>query len=143
MPLKVKVDTVSQLVRKWDNGSPEVRAVIRKDFKEFGKLLAAESAKRAPVDEGNLELSHTYKVTKDVRDRFQLTVFAGGTVKGVKVEKYVIRMHEGTYNLGPKSAAKNASQQEAVGPKFMDRALKDNIKFIEDYLLDTIFGAMK
>ena len=61
----------------------------------------------------------------------------------MNVDKYVYPIHEGVYNLGPNSLKKQASQKEKVGRKFMDRALQDHEEFIEDYLLDTIFGAAK
>lgn len=81
----------------------------------------------APVREGNLEDALSIDVnTEDFNGRLQAFIYVDinhearrsktGTVGG-----YVMRMHEGYYNLGPKSRAKDAGRG-VVGRKFLERA---------------------
>ena len=47
--------------------------------------------------------------------------------------RYAVKIHDGTYNLGVGSRAKAASSGLPVGPKYIERAIKDetgNIKII-------------
>lgn len=86
----------------------------------------------APVDEGNLEdaiqviegaerfLGRTRNVEMVGVDTSKLG--EGYTKYG---RRYDIMMHEGSYNLGPRSQAKADSTGKTVGPKYLTRAWKD------------------
>tara|TARA_R100001086_G_scaffold249865_1_gene191431 strand:- start:667 stop:1110 length:444 start_codon:yes stop_codon:yes gene_type:complete len=147
MAMKIKVDTVTLLAREWGRGAPKVQDSIREELDEIGDLLVDEANKRAPFESGELEISHSYQVTKDGLDRWNLSVTAGGVVNGVNVNDYAIVIHEGRgsswNNLGPGSLAKNRKQKERVGEKFLERALIDNEELIESVLFDAIWRAFQ
>lgn len=103
-------------------------AALRESAKEIRDLARLN----APVDTGDLEKAI---VTIEVRERTALGRFGQTTIEvGVDPSKlnleehggfdYSIPMHEGVYNLGPKSEAKQSGQAEQVGPKYLERALK-------------------
>lgn len=94
----------------------------------------------APIDDGNLEKAIKVfpESTPATRVRNALGQFARVDIyvyvdmdmpadEGKKVGDYAYIMHEhltpfGAYNLGPKSAAKQAGQSVMVGGKYLERA---------------------
>ena len=111
----------------------EAPAVVSAALQAEGETLAAKSVALAPVDLGNLEAAHT--VTTKTHGTGARTIIAvGGVVDGVDVDKYSLQMHEGSYKLGPKSAAKAASSGERVGPKFLLRAFVERQKKMQERL---------
>lgn len=113
-------------------------------MKAAGKLVAKESARRAPVMDGNLEQSHRSKVIRNNADQIKVEVSIGGMVNGVNVDAYVMEMHEshGTrYKPGKGTLAKQAADPSVrVGRKFLERALADTEDEILELLEDTLFG---
>lgn len=78
---------------------------------------AADTAKQmAPVLREDLEMSIGVQETREVGNRKVFTIQAEAPHA-----KY---MHEGIYDLGPRSRAKDESGQHAVGRKFIERALE-------------------
>lgn len=95
---------------------------------DVGHYLRGETQKRTPVDEGNL--------TNDVS--FQVIPYKQSAAVAIYIptnapsSKYAIWTHEGDYNLGPNSRAKQAKSEAGivVGRKYITRAILENQKTI-------------
>lgn len=92
----------------------------------------------APVDEGNLEEAiEVAEGTEGFLGRNRNVELIGvnpgklGEGFGKYKFRYDVAMHEGSYNLGPRSRAKAASNGKQVGPKYLTRAWQD----LEDGIL--------
>lgn len=91
-------------------------------LKQISQTVSGAAKDRAPVDEGHL--------TADIKGEMQE---AGGQKAAViyvpsnaTTKDYAIPMHEGDYNLGPLSQAKQAKLGVRVGNKFITRAIDDS-----------------
>lgn len=91
-------------------------------LKQISQAVSGAAKDRAPVDEGHL--------TADIKGEVQT---AGGQTAAViyvasnaTTKDYAIEMHEGEYNLGPLSLAKQAKVGVRVGRKFITRAIEDS-----------------
>lgn len=101
-------------------------------LRKAAKEVVALTKKMVPVDTFALDKAVS---SEELRERTSLGRFGQVTISvGVDMSKldlslhngfdYAVEMHEGTYNLGPKSVIKQAGQPEQVGPKYLERALK-------------------
>lgn len=99
----------------------------------IGKLLS-ETTRRTPIDEGALTASVEKRV--EVKGQFasDVTGYVFVPVNSPAAD-YAVVMHEGTYNLGEKSLAKQQAQGVTVGPKYMERAFEENRAAFEAYIL--------
>jgi hypothetical protein len=72
-------------------------------------------------------------------------VVVGGTVNGVDVDAYAMRIHEGIgwSKLGPKSLLKQAGQSEIVGEKFLERAFDGRINKTLTNIYDALTKGVK
>jgi hypothetical protein len=110
-----------------DMSSRGVRDALEHGAEDIQKLARLY----APVDEGNLEDSIKIDGTRDVssqpgRKMFMVYVDLSHPAEGGRsVGEYAERMHETSYNLGPKSAAKEDAIGMMVGPKYLERAVED------------------
>lgn len=94
-------------------------------MKDVGHYLRSETQKRTPVDEGFL--------TNDVS--FQVIPYRQSTSVAIYIpanapsSSYAIWTHEGYYNLGPNSRAKQGKVEAGivVGRKYITRAILENI----------------
>lgn len=108
------------------------RAVVEiNDAMEIGVRRIANTAREmAPVDEGNLESS--IKFRNEGRRR-KWAAYVDETVPddtgNYTIGDYIDFIHNGLYNLGPKSIAKQgASTGVMVGPRFMERAYDQEVQ---------------
>ncbi|BAF60365.1 hypothetical protein PTH_2184 [Pelotomaculum thermopropionicum SI] len=107
----------------------EVKATLKRTVEDCIDDLARTSSEAAPHDKGILEKSYAKEVTAS-GDKVDGTVefsvketYSGGNFN------YALKMHEGTYNLGPGSQAKPggsgmSGKHYAVGRKFLERPLE-------------------
>lgn len=100
-------------------------------MRRAGREIAKAAAERAPVDTGDLESAIVSADSKRTDARGRITVDVYVDQEKLNLEDhdgydYSIPMHEGSYNLGPKSIAKANSSPHEVGPKFLTRAIEDN-----------------
>lgn len=120
---------IANMRRTEDKVSAESLSALRNGAEALRDLARAN----APIDEGDLESAI---VTREVRSRTALGRFGATNIEvGVDTSlldlesrkgfDYSIPMHEGTYNLGPRSEAKQSGQQETVGPKYLSRAMAE------------------
>jgi hypothetical protein len=127
-------DLVASLKNTAERSSAGVRQALGEGAKEIQEL----AIKYAPVDEGNLENSIKVDNPVDVESRhgrkmYMVYVDLDQPAKdGKVVGDYAEKMHEDfSYDLGPKSAAKEAALGVMVGPKFLERAVDETMPKIE------------
>jgi len=114
-----------------------------------GKIIAMEAQMRAPVDEHDLEKAIKADQDPEVRGmnrRKTVRVFVD--LDALDLERrdgfdYATQMHEGIYNLGPKSAVKDSLTDVGVGPKYLERALEENIERVTRLLRERMMKAIK
>lgn len=94
-------------------------------------LLETETKKRTPILTGQL--------TSDVRSEVQQYKQSEAAVVYIPVNapsaSYAVKMHEGDYRLGEFSEQKQAKVGVAVGPKYITRAIDDNVKKMETVMV--------
>jgi hypothetical protein len=110
-------------------------------LEEGGNAVAQRSRELAPVDLGNLEAAHTVD-TKHKGHKVIVTISVGGHVDGIDVDDYVAEMHEGSYELGPRSQAKDNATGQPVGSKFLERAVDENKDDIEATVREAVLKAV-
>lgn len=100
---------------------------VAKVCRPISAYIARDVAREmAPSKTGDLEISIDVEEGRDIRRR---KTFEIGTV-GVEYAGY---MHEGSYNLGPGSQAKQGGARFRIGRKFLSRALqyiRDDYDFV-------------
>jgi hypothetical protein len=111
-----------------------MQAVVPKkgvtQLQKGAEKVAKLASMYAPVDEGNLEASIKAGKVNNTVGPAEVSVFVDTGMlvpekPGVMVGDYAWMMHEGVYNLGPKSEEKEDELGVEVGPKFLTRALRD------------------
>ena len=119
-------------------------------IKEIAEDLAKESAARAPVETSLLESSHKTSIKTNSSNDVTGIVYLKGSGPASKtsqrsknVQDYVLAMHEGRYRLGKLSLEKQASSGVMIGPKFLERALYDNIYKYNQMIVDGIAKAFR
>lgn len=139
MGLRRTVDTLTPLASNiWSRASGEAKQILRQLFQKIGKNLRDEAKKRAPVKSGALERSIVYETRMDAGE-LRLDVYVRtSTLNAKDKEAFLEFIHDGDYDLGPGSKAKQAGQAEEVGPEFMDRALDDHIDGIQEIIEEEI-----
>lgn len=116
-------------------------------LRDGAEVLMTLARKNAPIDEGDLESAIVMKETRarTILGRFgQTNIEVGVDPSRLDLERrkgfdYSIPMHESTYNLGPLSAEKQAGQAEVVGPKYLERAMRE----LEDAIRTKVEEAVK
>ncbi len=103
-------------------------------MRDVSMLLAKEVKRRTPVDEGHLTNSVTAEVVQ-YRKSWAATVYIPINSQAAP---YAVWLHEGQYNLGKNSLAKQGKTNCAVGPKYITRAIDDNRGRILDLLRDAM-----
>lgn len=93
-----------------------------KAMRDVKNLLVMETKKRTPVMEGNLTASITGESVQ-LEKSWAATVFVP---VNSPASAYAIWMHEGEYNLGENSQAKQGKTGCTVGPKYITRAINEN-----------------
>jgi hypothetical protein len=106
--------------------------------------LVRASSGAAPHDKGVLEKSWNKKVSSSpVRSTAEVSFSVHN--KGFN---YAIKMHEGSYNLGPGSRSKPGGQgmsgtHYSVGPKFLERPLMGEQKAYSNHFRTMIAAALE
>lgn len=126
----MKVFGISTVATRLENQHEKTNrkalAAMRKGAEEIVNLARAQ----APVDKHNLEraiISQEDRLGFNNRVRIAIFIDESRGVPGradKRIGDYARRMHEGVYNLGEKSQAKqDANPSIRVGRKFMTRAI--------------------
>ncbi|MFP5214189.1 MAG: HK97-gp10 family putative phage morphogenesis protein [Acidobacteriota bacterium] len=116
----------------------EVQRAARNGVSKASDHLREASARRAPVDEGNLESSIQSGLDEDDEEiRGWVAVPMGSPAAD-----YALAMHEGDYELGERSRAKQAGQSETVGRKFIERAMGEEREEVARIMADELGKAI-
>lgn len=115
---------------KADKHMEELGATAAKHVMKASKL-------RTPVDKGELEQAHRYRVQKR-RSGFNFEIYIDPSSVSMR---YAIYVHElvapgGSKKLGLRSIEKQASSGVTVGGKFLERAIYDERKAVRKILVD-------
>jgi hypothetical protein len=139
----VKMTGFTELSATLKQGGETVRRAVRERIKKEGPSIARLARKMAPVETGDLEdaIRSVQSYDGDHNGRLMAEV---GVMDYGDVGDYAVEMHEGlqpfgdgTYNLGPDSAAKQIGQTEIVGGKFLERALEErSAQFLPEIIAD-------
>lgn len=103
-------------------------------MRDIKNLLVIEVKKRTPVREGHLTASITGEAVKNEKS-WAATVFVP---LNSPAADYAVWLHEGDYNLGPNSLAKQGKTGCAVGPKYITRAIEENRKKIVEIMREAL-----
>jgi hypothetical protein len=101
------------------------------------KRIQKKARMYAPVDEGNLEESIKIERRQGAKGRVAIEVGVDEShpvpqrLDGATVGQYAARMHEGFYDLGMRSQAKENRLGVIVGRKYLARAMKEEKPQIE------------
>lgn len=128
----LRVTGLSTVLANFRRSEEKVSRGSLEALKKAAEEIRDLAIKHAPIDEGDLEKSIKAipSRTRTALGRFGATTYEVGVdVSELDLESrkgfdYSVQMHEGTYNLGPLSQAKQAGQAEQVGAKYLERALQ-------------------
>jgi hypothetical protein len=121
--IDMKVTGVRETILRLRNIGDRVQENARKTMHRAADRIVKRAALYAPVDQHNLEEAIEKRVTYEgKRNRLAIDVGIKPVVNGVNVEQYATIMHEGEYNLGPRSQEKADRTGAAVGPGYLTRA---------------------
>jgi len=149
MGMKISFDAraiVAKLTQIGEHAEKRGAEALRKGAHEIRNRARAY----APLEHGGLE--HAIQVYSDrsgINRRRVYYVYidpdmpeldAGGKPTSRKVGRYMMMMHEGSYNLGKRSLAKEASSGVSVGPKFLERAADEVIDKLNQAVAQHIRG---
>lgn len=127
--MAVTVSGVEALLTKLSQTGERAVRGVSEEIKEGAKDIQDLARLQAPVDEGNLEDAIKVEVDRSgINGRIQAYVYVDSdheADEGKTVGDYAPRMHEGTYNLGPRSRIKQSAAGVVVGRKFLERAVDD------------------
>lgn len=136
--MAIEVIGINELLVALQQAGPRVERGVATKMLKGAEQIATLARSYAPVDEGNLE--RAIKVATDssgTGGRRVVAVYVDPTVAAGSdhtVGDYALKMHEGVYNLGPKSLMKELSSGKKVGRKYLSRAFKE--------LSDNVFQGM-
>ncbi len=115
---------------QFDFRSKLLGKVLRKKTTEaldaIGAFVESEAKDRAPIDEGSLvsDIEHqVYSSDESVVVRVPINAVSS---------EYAVRMHEDDYNLGLRSANKQAMLGKVVGKKYITRGIDEEKREIKD-----------
>lgn len=116
----------------------------RRGLRAGAQLVADRAREYAPVDTENLE--NAIGVAEGINsDDRRLIIDVGVDLsrdsRG-QLSRYAIRMHEGEYSLGPKSAAKDAGRG-VVGRGYLERAADETEEQVKELVQKGIREALK
>jgi hypothetical protein len=121
--------------------SIELAAMVEKNqhraLRQIADHVSGAAKDRAPFDEGTL--------TQDIKGEVQEAAIPAAVISvplNAPSKDYAIQMHEGDYNLGPGSVAKQSRVGVAVGSKFIIRAIDDNHSNIMEIIKDNLSRGM-
>lgn len=121
MGIKLRVGEARRFTNKMKFIGKESLEVAADTLEEKAEDIQDLAKRQAPVDTHNLENAIKIDGPNIGRDKVEIEVY----VEGQKND-YDVIMHEGTYNLGKKSKAKQESDMSVrVGDKYLARAYEE------------------
>ena len=125
MPAYWSGPTPRSLGQRWRAAGDDLKRQARQEVIKRAREVMELSKAQAPMDLGNLEAAHRLDVRQSNSNQISINIAVGGFRGGVNVSDYAMEMHEGSYNLGPRSVAKAAANGKFVGRKYLERALEE------------------
>ncbi|MEM1111518.1 MAG: HK97 gp10 family phage protein [Pseudomonadota bacterium] len=123
--MSIKITGLDNVLADLEGIKREVPKAAKQSMRHHAKLIAEQAARNAPVKGGYLENSLRILDEKETPRRITITVGVDESRLGPGYQldgfEYHVQMHEGAYNLGPRSQAK-ADAGNDVGPLYLDRA---------------------
>ena len=121
--------------------SVELAELVKKNqhraLQQIADHVSGAAKDRAPFDDGTL--------TQDIKGEVQDAAIPAAVISiplNAPSKDYAIQMHEGDYNLGEGSMAKQSRVGVAVGRKFITRAIDDNHSDIMTIIKDNLSKGM-
>lgn len=133
MPLRVR--GVEAAISSLQTTHKRMTADALQAMHEGALEIEQRAREYAPVDTGNLENAITTSEVISTLGKSEIKVFVADEGD---VSKYVLQMHEGSYKLGPLSAAKAKATGKQVGPKFLSRAANELFPAIKQRILNKL-----
>lgn len=141
--MAITVTGVDELLTSLQQTGQRAERGVAGEIRQGAEDIKDLAVMQAPVDEGNLENAIKVEIDRSgIRGRVQAYVFVDGDEDagdGKKVEEYANLMHEGVYQLGPRSQIKNAAVGGGVGRKFLERAVDE----LAPDIINRVRNAMK
>ncbi len=103
-------------------------------LQEVADHISGEAKDMAPFDEGIL----TENIRGDVQNRGGIEAAVISVPSNAPSKDYAIPMHEGDYNLGEGSLAKQSRVGKQVGKGYITRAIDDNRTKIKEIITDNL-----
>ncbi len=139
MNIDIKVTGIKDNILRLRNIGTRVHENARKTMHASADRIVELARKMAPVDKGNLEAAIQKQVGYEgPRGRLAIDIVIMPEANGVHVADYATFMHEGHYQLGPKSEEKQAREGVVVGPGFLTRAAEPEQKKLNDRLIAVV-----
>ena len=134
--MSVKIRGLSALQSRLENAVQRSSRGAREALKRGAHKVLERAQGQSPELYGNLADAIQLEKVRDDKRRvaFQVSVdgsHAAGSKDQKTVGEYVEPRHEGTYNLGARSLAKQSANGLVVGRGFLSRALDDLREEIE------------
>ena len=118
--IEIDVYGLAEITSRLRKAPDKIEAGIQKGLKSVGYLIQREARKNAPYRDGDLEENISFITGRNYVDI--------GVPMNSPAGRYAKIMHEGSYNLGTKSARKGSR----AGRLYIKRAIDDN----QDKIMD-------
>ena len=122
MTFDIRISGLDKAVRAISQIAPALARKQAATHDDIGLRVQRDSRRASPFEFGDLERSIDWRAGADWTKIFVATNSAAG--------QYAEFIHDGKYNLGFRSLTKMAGM--AVGPKYIERAIKVNRTWILD-----------
>jgi hypothetical protein len=120
------IDTLTAGLRRL---SPKVRRDAEQEIRKGAGQILQLAQRQAPIDMGNLEDAIRSKEVRSGFNNLVVYIYVDEDMPiperpGKVIGDYAVFTHDGDYELGPRSAEKQANNPDVlVGPKYLERAL--------------------
>lgn len=125
---------IKQMIQRAEATGKDITKLAERTVAAITNKLEEETVRRMPVDEGMLEKSIDRRVEKggSIHDTWGIVWIP----TNAPASDYALYVHELTYNLGPRSMAKQVGDLSVtVGRKYMERALTENTRPFSLYII--------
>jgi hypothetical protein len=146
MKMKMRATGVKELEARFRYAAEKVPDNARKLMHRRSDKIVKMAKLFAPVDDHELEDSIRKEVTYSSKGRLQISVVAGGIVRGVDVSRYVAIIHENyeSFKPGKNTIAKRAANPGIyVGSKFIKRAVDAERKSLREAMINVTVRTIK
>lgn len=141
--IEMKVTGIKENMQRLRNIGETVQENARKNMHRAAARIEKTAKMMAPVDQGNLEAAIKTVKTYEGRGRLAIDVMVDTASGPERLAIYAIVMHEGEYELGPKSLEKQASVPVIVGNRYLTRAGDEERDRLNSLMIDIVEDSIK